>query len=176
MKSLQCQQLELECITSLGDEILATSHPDSVITVKSWVTVAKSRFQEVSRAPFCPPLPPAPTPGTSAAPHSPTTRACAGPAQRRVLGSRGCSSLSPPGAGGLGLASERAAVARLLPAPLWSHRGGGDTLHAHEVGDAVQPEQGGSPGSGVLGIPTPEPAPAAARGSLASCAPAPGAP
>uniref|UniRef100_A0A8C4JSQ4 EF-hand domain-containing protein n=1 Tax=Dromaius novaehollandiae TaxID=8790 RepID=A0A8C4JSQ4_DRONO len=42
-----CQQLELECITSLGEEILATCHPDSVITIKSWVTVAKSRFQEV---------------------------------------------------------------------------------------------------------------------------------
>ncbi|KAK2512492.1 hypothetical protein Q9233_016244 [Columba guinea] len=47
LKSLQCQQLELECITSLGEEILSTCHPDSVITIKSWVTVAKSRFQEV---------------------------------------------------------------------------------------------------------------------------------
>ncbi|KAM9302614.1 microtubule-actin cross-linking factor 1, isoforms 6/7-like [Morus bassanus] len=46
MKSLQCQQLELECITSLGEEILSTCHPDSVITIKSWVTVVKSRFQE----------------------------------------------------------------------------------------------------------------------------------
>ena len=52
MKSLQCQQLELECITSLGEEILSTCHPDSVITIKSWVTVAKSRFQEVSWAPL----------------------------------------------------------------------------------------------------------------------------
>uniref|UniRef100_A0A8B9PHV0 EF-hand domain-containing protein n=1 Tax=Apteryx owenii TaxID=8824 RepID=A0A8B9PHV0_APTOW len=52
-----CQQLELECITSLGEEILATCHPDSVITIKSWVTVAKSRFQEVSWAPpLRPPL------------------------------------------------------------------------------------------------------------------------
>ncbi|XP_014801189.1 PREDICTED: dystonin-like [Calidris pugnax] len=49
MKSLQCQQLELECITSLGEEILATCHPDSIVTIKSWVTVVKSRFQEVSR-------------------------------------------------------------------------------------------------------------------------------
>ncbi|XP_017596700.1 PREDICTED: microtubule-actin cross-linking factor 1-like [Corvus brachyrhynchos] len=47
MQSLQCQQLELECITSLGEEILTTCHPDSIITIKSWVTVAKSRFQEV---------------------------------------------------------------------------------------------------------------------------------
>ncbi|XP_054254612.1 epiplakin, partial [Indicator indicator] len=44
---LQCQELELECITSLGEEILATCHPDSVVTIKSWVTVVKSRFQEV---------------------------------------------------------------------------------------------------------------------------------
>ncbi|XP_064010405.1 plectin [Pogoniulus pusillus] len=47
LKSLQCQELELECITSLGEEILATCHPDSIVTIKSWVTVAKSRFQEV---------------------------------------------------------------------------------------------------------------------------------
>ncbi|PKU31976.1 hypothetical protein llap_17720 [Limosa lapponica baueri] len=46
MKSLQCQQLELECITSLGEEILTTCHPDSIVTIKSWVTVVKSRFQE----------------------------------------------------------------------------------------------------------------------------------
>uniref|UniRef100_A0A8C3JCM1 EF-hand domain-containing protein n=1 Tax=Calidris pygmaea TaxID=425635 RepID=A0A8C3JCM1_9CHAR len=43
----QLQQLELECITSLGEEILATCHPDSIVTIKSWVTVVKSRFQEV---------------------------------------------------------------------------------------------------------------------------------
>ncbi|RMB88007.1 hypothetical protein DUI87_35623 [Hirundo rustica rustica] len=47
LQCLQCQQLELECIASLGEEILASCHPDSVITVRSWVTVAKSRFQEV---------------------------------------------------------------------------------------------------------------------------------
>ncbi|XP_062987463.1 microtubule-actin cross-linking factor 1, isoforms 6/7-like [Elgaria multicarinata webbii] len=46
-QSLQCQQLELECISSLAEEILGTCHPDSVITIRSWVTVAKSRFQEV---------------------------------------------------------------------------------------------------------------------------------
>lgn len=51
MQSLQCQQLELECITSLGEEILSTCHPDSIITIKSWVTVAKSRFQEVREGP-----------------------------------------------------------------------------------------------------------------------------
>lgn len=74
LQSLQCQRLELECIASLGDEILGTCHPDSVITIKSWVTVAKSRFQEVSWAPF----PTPPWVGSRSAPtctqgeHSPT--------------------------------------------------------------------------------------------------------
>uniref|UniRef100_F7EL86 EF-hand domain-containing protein n=1 Tax=Ornithorhynchus anatinus TaxID=9258 RepID=F7EL86_ORNAN len=42
-----CQQLELECVTSLGEEILNDCHPDAVITVRSWVSVVTSRFQEV---------------------------------------------------------------------------------------------------------------------------------
>ncbi|XP_042319591.1 microtubule-actin cross-linking factor 1, isoforms 1/2/3/5-like isoform X2 [Sceloporus undulatus] len=46
-QSLQCQQLELECITSLGEEILSTCHPDAIIPIKSWLTVTKTRFQEV---------------------------------------------------------------------------------------------------------------------------------
>lgn len=86
MQSLQCQQLELECITSLGEEILTTCHPDSIITIKSWVTVAKSRFQEVRQVPRSHPCPgeqrgtctwgkhgpiPVPQPHTS-----PTTRDC----------------------------------------------------------------------------------------------------
>ncbi|KAF7237173.1 Microtubule-actin cross-linking factor 1, isoforms 1/2/3/5 [Varanus komodoensis] len=47
-ESLQCQELELQCICSLGEEILSCCHPDSAITIRSWVTVARSRFQEVS--------------------------------------------------------------------------------------------------------------------------------
>ncbi|XP_060099013.1 microtubule-actin cross-linking factor 1, isoforms 6/7-like [Heteronotia binoei] len=46
-QSLQCHQLELDCVTSLGEEILSTCHPDAVIPIKSWLTVTKSRFQEV---------------------------------------------------------------------------------------------------------------------------------
>ncbi|KAH0617293.1 hypothetical protein JD844_015329 [Phrynosoma platyrhinos] len=46
-QSLQCQQLELECITSLGEEILSACHPDAIIPIKSWLTVTKTRFQEV---------------------------------------------------------------------------------------------------------------------------------
>uniref|UniRef100_H3A191 Microtubule actin crosslinking factor 1 n=1 Tax=Latimeria chalumnae TaxID=7897 RepID=H3A191_LATCH len=47
MKILDCQQMELECITSLGEEILSSCHPDSVIAIKSWVSITKTRFQEV---------------------------------------------------------------------------------------------------------------------------------
>ncbi|XP_077208971.1 LOW QUALITY PROTEIN: plectin-like [Paroedura picta] len=46
-QSLRCHQLELDCITSLGEEILSACHPDSASTIKSWLTVTRSRFQEV---------------------------------------------------------------------------------------------------------------------------------
>ncbi|XP_056410300.1 microtubule-actin cross-linking factor 1, isoforms 6/7-like isoform X2 [Hyla sarda] len=47
MKTLQCQQMALECIVSLGQEILSACHPDSIITIKSWLTISKTRYQEV---------------------------------------------------------------------------------------------------------------------------------
>ncbi|XP_075067641.1 microtubule-actin cross-linking factor 1, isoforms 6/7-like isoform X2 [Mixophyes fleayi] len=47
MSTLQCQQLALECIVSLGQEILSACHPDSVITIKSWLNISKTRYQEV---------------------------------------------------------------------------------------------------------------------------------
>ncbi|KAJ6661546.1 hypothetical protein lerEdw1_014456 [Lerista edwardsae] len=46
-QSLQCQRLELEGIGSLAEQILRACHPDAVIAIRSWVTAAKSRFQEV---------------------------------------------------------------------------------------------------------------------------------
>nr|XP_056710553.1 plectin [Euleptes europaea] len=46
-QSLRCHQLELDCITSLGEEMLSSCHPDAVITLRSWLTVTRSRFQEV---------------------------------------------------------------------------------------------------------------------------------
>ncbi|XP_074842522.1 microtubule-actin cross-linking factor 1, isoforms 6/7-like [Carettochelys insculpta] len=46
-KTLQCRRLEQDCILSLGEEILSACHPDSIVTIKSWITVAKSRYQEV---------------------------------------------------------------------------------------------------------------------------------
>ncbi|KAM3841399.1 microtubule-actin cross-linking factor 1, isoforms 6/7-like [Vipera latastei] len=46
-RSVQCQQLQLDCITSLGEEILSACHPGAVGTVQSWVVLAKSRFQQL---------------------------------------------------------------------------------------------------------------------------------
>ncbi|XP_075703778.1 microtubule-actin cross-linking factor 1, isoforms 6/7-like isoform X2 [Rhinoderma darwinii] len=48
MNTLQCQQMALECIVSLGQEILSACHPDSVITIKSWLNISKTRYQEVT--------------------------------------------------------------------------------------------------------------------------------
>ncbi|KAG8534876.1 hypothetical protein GDO81_030053, partial [Engystomops pustulosus] len=45
--TLQCQQMALECIVSLGQEILSSCHPDSIITIKSWLNISKTRYQEV---------------------------------------------------------------------------------------------------------------------------------
>ncbi|XP_029115894.1 microtubule-actin cross-linking factor 1, isoforms 1/2/3/5 [Scleropages formosus] len=47
MDLLQGQGAELLAIRSLGEEILSACHPDSVITVKSWISVTKTRFEEV---------------------------------------------------------------------------------------------------------------------------------
>uniref|UniRef100_A0A8C6KPK8 EF-hand domain-containing protein n=1 Tax=Nothobranchius furzeri TaxID=105023 RepID=A0A8C6KPK8_NOTFU len=38
---------ELENIQNLGEEILALCHPDSIITLKSWISVTKIRYEEV---------------------------------------------------------------------------------------------------------------------------------
>ncbi|XP_023671105.2 microtubule-actin cross-linking factor 1, isoforms 6/7 isoform X1 [Paramormyrops kingsleyae] len=47
MNSLQCQEMELDSIRALGEEILSACHPDSVITIKSWISVTKTRLEEV---------------------------------------------------------------------------------------------------------------------------------
>ncbi|XP_076827738.1 microtubule-actin cross-linking factor 1, isoforms 6/7 [Brachyhypopomus gauderio] len=47
MKSLSSRQEMLERIQSLGEEILNSCHPDSVITIKSWISVTKTRYEEV---------------------------------------------------------------------------------------------------------------------------------
>ncbi|XP_073341525.1 microtubule-actin cross-linking factor 1, isoforms 6/7 [Pagrus major] len=47
MDALQAQAVELQNIHCLGEEILASCHPDSIITLKSWISVTKTRFEEV---------------------------------------------------------------------------------------------------------------------------------
>ncbi|CAM9197441.1 unnamed protein product [Lampetra planeri] len=47
MAALKIQAVELENIQSLGDEILSSCHPDSIITLKSWMSVTKTRYEEV---------------------------------------------------------------------------------------------------------------------------------
>uniref|UniRef100_A0A668UA29 EF-hand domain-containing protein n=1 Tax=Oreochromis aureus TaxID=47969 RepID=A0A668UA29_OREAU len=44
----QHEVMELENIQCLGEEILASCHPDSIITLKSWISVTKTRYEEVS--------------------------------------------------------------------------------------------------------------------------------
>uniref|UniRef100_A0A668APM3 EF-hand domain-containing protein n=1 Tax=Myripristis murdjan TaxID=586833 RepID=A0A668APM3_9TELE len=45
--ALQAQEMELENIRCLGEEILSSCHPDSIITLKSWISVTKTRYEEV---------------------------------------------------------------------------------------------------------------------------------
>lgn len=47
MVALQAQAVELQNIQCLGEEILASCHPDSIITLKSWISVTKTRYEEV---------------------------------------------------------------------------------------------------------------------------------
>ncbi|CAL8287218.1 unnamed protein product [Merluccius merluccius] len=47
MSALQSQKMALEDIRSLGEELLSSCHPDSIITLKSWISVTKTRFEEV---------------------------------------------------------------------------------------------------------------------------------
>ncbi|XP_055067802.2 microtubule-actin cross-linking factor 1, isoforms 6/7 isoform X1 [Misgurnus anguillicaudatus] len=47
MSSLNAQQTALENIRKMGEEILSTCHPDSVITIKSWISITKTRYEEV---------------------------------------------------------------------------------------------------------------------------------
>lgn len=49
MSFLNAQQTALENIRKLGEEILSSCHPDSVITIKSWISITKTRYEEVSR-------------------------------------------------------------------------------------------------------------------------------
>ncbi|KAF7666344.1 hypothetical protein LDENG_00111010 [Lucifuga dentata] len=47
LSGLQVQAIELESIRCLGEELLTSCHPDSIITLKSWISVTKTRYEEV---------------------------------------------------------------------------------------------------------------------------------
>ncbi|XP_067093521.1 microtubule-actin cross-linking factor 1, isoforms 6/7 [Osmerus mordax] len=44
---LRSQEVDLDNIQVLGEQILTCCHPDSIITLKSWISVTKTRYEEV---------------------------------------------------------------------------------------------------------------------------------
>ncbi|XP_017656965.1 dystonin isoform X3 [Nannospalax galili] len=47
MKKLEEKRAELNKATSMGDTVLAICHPDSITTIKHWITIIQARFEEV---------------------------------------------------------------------------------------------------------------------------------
>ncbi|XP_006893205.1 PREDICTED: dystonin isoform X2 [Elephantulus edwardii] len=47
MKRLEEKRAELNKATSMGDTVLALCHPDSITTIKHWITIIRARFEEV---------------------------------------------------------------------------------------------------------------------------------
>ncbi|XP_010616208.1 dystonin isoform X17 [Fukomys damarensis] len=47
MKKLEEKRTELNKATSMGDAVLVICHPDSVTTIKHWITIIRARFEEV---------------------------------------------------------------------------------------------------------------------------------
>ncbi|XP_061845537.1 dystonin isoform X15 [Colius striatus] len=47
MKKLEEKQAELNKATGMGEDILAICHPDSITTIKHWITIIRARFEEV---------------------------------------------------------------------------------------------------------------------------------
>ncbi|XP_039709034.1 dystonin isoform X12 [Pteropus medius] len=47
MKKLEEKRAALNKATSMGDAILAICHPDSITTIKHWITIIRARFEEV---------------------------------------------------------------------------------------------------------------------------------
>ncbi|XP_057607237.1 dystonin isoform X10 [Chionomys nivalis] len=47
MKKLEEKRSELSKATSKGDALLALCHPDSITTIKHWITIIQARFEEV---------------------------------------------------------------------------------------------------------------------------------
>ncbi|KAM9667394.1 dystonin [Trichechus inunguis] len=47
MKKLEEKRAELNKATGMGDAVLAICHPDSITTIKHWITIIRARFEEV---------------------------------------------------------------------------------------------------------------------------------
>ncbi|XP_025033490.1 dystonin isoform X3 [Python bivittatus] len=47
MKKLEEKKSELNKATGMGEAILAICHPDSITTIKHWITIIRARFEEV---------------------------------------------------------------------------------------------------------------------------------
>ncbi|XP_059557322.1 dystonin isoform X26 [Myotis daubentonii] len=47
MKKLEEKRAALNKATSMGDAVLAICHPDSITTIKHWITIIRARFEEV---------------------------------------------------------------------------------------------------------------------------------
>ncbi|XP_044277496.1 dystonin isoform X17 [Varanus komodoensis] len=47
MKKLEEKKAELNKATGMGETILAMCHPDSITTIKHWITIIRARFEEV---------------------------------------------------------------------------------------------------------------------------------
>uniref|UniRef100_A0A8C6Y493 Dystonin n=1 Tax=Naja naja TaxID=35670 RepID=A0A8C6Y493_NAJNA len=47
MKKLDEKKIELSKATDMGEAILAICHPDSITTIKHWITIIRARFEEV---------------------------------------------------------------------------------------------------------------------------------
>nr|XP_045012115.1 dystonin isoform X3 [Jaculus jaculus] len=47
MKKLEEKRTELNKATTMGDAVLAICHPDSITTIKHWITIIRARFEEV---------------------------------------------------------------------------------------------------------------------------------
>uniref|UniRef100_A0A8C6IJY6 Dystonin n=1 Tax=Mus spicilegus TaxID=10103 RepID=A0A8C6IJY6_MUSSI len=47
MKRLEEKRAELSKATGMGDTLLAVCHPDSITTIKHWITIIQARFEEV---------------------------------------------------------------------------------------------------------------------------------
>lgn len=48
MRKLEEKRTELGKATGMGDALLAVCHPDSITTIKHWITIIQARFEEVS--------------------------------------------------------------------------------------------------------------------------------